>query len=71
MTRTLLLLFLKIANSSRRHYLRGCIFDERAVVTGGGIGVSANARQYTTVRGIEAAGVTTSHGVGVQDFYRF
>lgn len=40
--------------------------DERAVVTGGGIGVSANASAIYNSEGIEAAGVTTSHGVGVQ-----
>ena len=40
--------------------------DKRAIVTGGGIGVSANASAILTSEGIEAGGITTSHGVGVQ-----
>ena len=40
--------------------------DKRAVVTGGGIGVSANASAIFSSEGVDAAGVTTSHGVGVQ-----
>lgn len=40
--------------------------DNRAVVTGGGIGVSANASAIYSSEGVNAAGVTTSHGVGVQ-----
>ncbi|HII36923.1 MAG TPA: TldD/PmbA family protein [Candidatus Poseidoniaceae archaeon] len=40
--------------------------DDRAVVTGGGIGVSANASAIYSSEGVNAAGVTTSHGVGVQ-----
>lgn len=40
--------------------------DERAVVTGGGLGVSATASILMTSEGIESSGVTTSHGLGVQ-----
>ena len=40
--------------------------DQRAVVTGGGLGVSANAGAIYTSEGIESSGVTTSHGIGVQ-----
>ena len=40
--------------------------DNRAVVTGGGIGVSASASAILTSEGIESGGITTSHGVGVQ-----
>ena len=40
--------------------------DKRAIVTGGGIGVSANASAILTSEGIESGGITTSHGVGVQ-----
>jgi PmbA protein len=40
--------------------------DNRAVVTGGGIGVSASASAILTSEGIESAGLTTSHGLGVQ-----
>ena len=40
--------------------------DERAVVTGGGSGVSATASVLMTSEGIESCGVTTSHGLGVQ-----
>ncbi len=40
--------------------------DKRAVVTGGGIAVSANASAILTSEGIESGGLTTSHGVGVQ-----
>ena len=35
--------------------------DKRAVVTGGGIGVSANASAIFSSEGVDAAGVTTSH----------
>ena len=40
--------------------------DDRAVVTGGGLGVSATASILTTSESIESSGVTTSHGLGVQ-----
>ncbi|RJU90874.1 MAG: TldD/PmbA family protein [Candidatus Poseidoniales archaeon] len=40
--------------------------DQRAVVTGGGLGVSATASILMTSEGIESSGVTTSHGLGVQ-----
>lgn len=40
--------------------------DSRAVVTGGGIGVSANASAIYSSQGIDAAGITTSHSAGVQ-----
>ena len=40
--------------------------DSRAVVTGGGIGVSANASSILSSEGIDSGGITTSHGVGVQ-----
>ena len=40
--------------------------DNRAVVTGGGIGVSASASAILTSEGIDSGGLTTSHGVGVQ-----
>lgn len=40
--------------------------DDRAVVTGGGLGVSATASILMTSEGIESSGVTTSHGLGVQ-----
>ena len=40
--------------------------DERAVVTGGGLGVGASAGAIYTSEGIESSGVTTSHGIGVQ-----
>jgi PmbA protein len=40
--------------------------DKRAVVTGGGLGVSATAGVLTSSEGIEHHGITTSHGLGVQ-----
>ena len=40
--------------------------DERAVVTGGGLGVGASAGAILSSEGIESSGVTTSHGIGVQ-----
>ena len=40
--------------------------DKRAVVTGGGLGVSATAGVLTSSEGIDHHGVTTSHGLGVQ-----
>jgi len=40
--------------------------DERAIVTGGGVGVSATAGVLLSSEGIEHHGITTSHGVGVQ-----
>ena len=40
--------------------------DKRAVVTGGGLGVSATAGVLTSSEGIEHHGITTSHGIGVQ-----
>ena len=40
--------------------------DQRAVVTGGGLGVGASAAAIFTSEGIESSGVTTSHGIGVQ-----
>ena len=40
--------------------------DERAVVTGGGLGVGASAGAIFSSEGIESSGVTTSHGIGVQ-----
>ncbi|MBT5390869.1 MAG: TldD/PmbA family protein [Euryarchaeota archaeon] len=40
--------------------------DERAVVTGGGLGVGASAGAIYSSEGIESSGVTTSHGIGVQ-----
>ena len=40
--------------------------DSRAVVTGGGLGVSATAGVLTSSEGIDNHGITTSHGIGVQ-----
>jgi PmbA protein len=40
--------------------------DSRAVVTGGGVGLSATAACFMNSEGILASGMTTSHGVGVQ-----
>ncbi len=40
--------------------------DSRAVVTGGGVGVSATAGAIVTSQGILSSGITTSHGAGVQ-----
>ena len=40
--------------------------DSRAVVTGGGLGVSATAGVLTSSEGIDHHGITTSHGIGVQ-----
>ena len=40
--------------------------DERAVVTGGGLGVGASATAIYSSEGIESSGVTTSHGMGIQ-----
>ena len=40
--------------------------DARAVVTGGGLGVGATASAILSSEGIEASGITTSHGLGVQ-----
>ena len=40
--------------------------DERAVVTGGGLGVSATASVLMNSEGVLTSGVTTNHGLGVQ-----
>jgi PmbA protein len=40
--------------------------DERAVVTGGGVGVSATAGCLMNSEGVLSAGMTTSHGIGLQ-----
>ena len=40
--------------------------DERAVVIGGGIGIGAEASVMLSSQGIEASGISTSHGLGVQ-----
>ena len=40
--------------------------DERAVVTGGGVGVSATAGCMMSSEGILSTGMTTSHGIGLQ-----
>ena len=40
--------------------------DERAIVTGGGVGVSATASCLLNSEGILDSGLTTSHGLGVQ-----
>ncbi len=40
--------------------------DERAVVTGGGVGVSATAGCLMNSEGILSTGMTTSHGIGLQ-----
>jgi len=40
--------------------------DERAVVTGGGVGISATASCFMSSEGILSSGITTSHGIGLQ-----
>lgn len=40
--------------------------DERAVVTGGGVGISATAGCMLNSEGIVSTGMTTSHGIGLQ-----
>ena len=40
--------------------------DKRAVVIGGGVGIGAEASVMLSSEGIEASGITTSHGLGVQ-----
>ena len=40
--------------------------DERAVVTGGGVGVSATVGCLMNSEGVLSAGMTTSHGIGLQ-----
>lgn len=40
--------------------------DQRAVVIGGGIGIGAEASVMLSSQGIEASGISTSHGLGVQ-----
>ncbi len=40
--------------------------DDRATVTGGGVGVSATAGCLMTSEGILSSGMTTSHGIGLQ-----
>ncbi|MBT3652692.1 MAG: hypothetical protein HN541_05240, partial [Euryarchaeota archaeon] len=40
--------------------------DDRAVVIGGGIGIGAEASVMLSSQGIEASGISTSHGLGVQ-----
>ncbi len=40
--------------------------DKRAVVIGGGVGIGAEASVMLSSEGVEASGVTTSHGLGVQ-----
>ena len=40
--------------------------DERAVVTGGGVGVSATAGCLMNSEGVLSTGMTTSHGIGLQ-----
>ena len=40
--------------------------DNRATVIGGGIGIGAEASVMLSSQGIEASGITTSHGLGVQ-----
>ena len=40
--------------------------DERAVVTGGGVGISATAGCMMSSEGILSTGMTTSHGIGLQ-----
>jgi len=40
--------------------------DERAIVTGGGVGISATAGCLMTSEGILSTGMTTSHGIGLQ-----
>ena len=40
--------------------------DERAVVTGGGLGISATAGCMMNSEGVLSTGLTTSHGLGIQ-----
>ena len=40
--------------------------DERAVVTGGGVGVSVTAGCLMNSEGVLSSGMTTSHGIGLQ-----
>ncbi len=40
--------------------------DKRAVVIGGGVGIGAEAGVMLSSEGVEASGITTSHGLGVQ-----
>ena len=40
--------------------------DKRAVVIGGGVGIGAEAGVMVSSEGVEASGITTSHGLGVQ-----
>ena len=40
--------------------------DERAVVTGGGVGISATAGCMMNSEGVLSTGMTTSHGIGIQ-----
>ena len=40
--------------------------DERAVVTGGGVGISATAGCMMSSEGILSTGMTSSHGIGLQ-----
>ena len=40
--------------------------DKRAVVIGGGVGIGAEAGVMLSSGGVEASGITTSHGLGVQ-----
>ena len=40
--------------------------DDRAVVTGGGVGISATAGCLMNSEGILSTGMTTSHGIGLQ-----
>jgi len=40
--------------------------DKRAVVIGGGVGIGAEASVMLSSEGVEASGITTSHGLGVQ-----
>ncbi|MBF14042.1 MAG: hypothetical protein CMA97_00805 [Euryarchaeota archaeon] len=40
--------------------------DKRAVVIGGGVGIGAEANVMLSSEGVEASGITTSHGLGVQ-----
>jgi len=40
--------------------------DKRAVVIGGGVGIDAEASVILSSEGVEASGITTSHGLGVQ-----
>ena len=40
--------------------------DKRAMVIGGGVGIGAEAGVILSSEGVEASGITTSHGLGVQ-----